>query len=75
MERVDYLYNEQYKLLESIKGGTSMNAEEILNLLKPNIFIVFSKMEPDKEKLREDRWTILKISKDLRALTLFPTVV
>ena len=47
VERVEYLYNEQYKLLESIKDGTSMNAEEILNLSKPNIFIVFSKMKPD----------------------------
>ena len=46
-----------------------MNAEEILNLSKPNIFIVFSKMEPDREKLREDRWTILKISEDLTTLT------
>ena len=26
-------------------------------------------MEPDREKLREDRWTILKISEDLTALT------
>ena len=69
MERVEYLYNEQYKLLESIKDGTSMNAEEILNLSKPNIFIVFSKMELDREKLSEDRWTILKISEDLTGLT------
>ena len=69
MDRVEYLYNEQYKLLESIKDGTAMNGEEILNLSKPNIFIVFSKMEPDREKLSEDRWTILKISEDLTGLT------
>ena len=69
MERVDYLYNEQYKLLESIKDGTSINAEDILNLSKPNIFIVFSKMELDREKLTEDRWTILKISEDLTHVT------
>ena len=69
VDRVDYLYNEQYKLLESIKDGTAMNAEEILNLSKPNSFIVFSKMEPDREKLSEDRWTILKISEDLTAST------
>ena len=68
-DRVEYLYNEQYKLLESIKDGTAMNAEEILNLSKPNSFIVFSKMEPDREKLSDDRWTILKISEDLTALT------
>ena len=69
MERKENLYNEQYKLLESIKDGTSMNAEEILNLSKPNIFIVFSKLEPDRDKLSEDRWTILKISEDLTELT------
>ena len=46
-----------------------MNGEEVLNLRKPNIFIVFSYMEPDREKLLEDRWTILKISEDLTGLT------
>ena len=46
-----------------------MNAEEILNLSKPNIFFVFSKMEMDREKLRKERWKILKISEDLTALT------
>ena len=57
-ERVDYLYSEQYKLFESIKDGTAMNGEEVLNLRKPNIFIVFSNMEPDRGKLSEDRWII-----------------
>ena len=46
-----------------------MNGEEILNLSKPNSFIVFSKMEPDREMISDDRWTILKISEDLTALT------
>ena len=35
----------------------------------PNVLIVFSNMEPDREKLSEDRWIILKISQDFTGLT------
>ena len=35
----------------------------------PNVLIVFSNSEPDREKLSEDRWIILKISQDLTSLT------
>ena len=31
--------------------------------------MVFSPHEPDRDKLSEDRWTILKISEDLTGLT------
>ena len=31
--------------------------------------MVFSNREPDQNKLSKDRWTILKISKDLTELT------
>ena len=68
VERGEYLSTNQYKLLESIKDGTAMNGDQVLNLKKPNIFIVFANREPDREKLSEDRWIILKISKDLTCL-------
>ena len=45
-----------------------MNGDQVLNLKKPNIFIVFANREPDREKLSEDRWIILKISEDLTCL-------
>ena len=35
----------------------------------PNVLIVFANREPDREKLSEDRWIILKISQDLTGLT------
>ena len=68
VERGEYLSTNQYKLLESIKDGTAMNGDQVLNLKKPNIFIVFTNREPDREKLFEDRWIILKISEDLTCL-------
>merc|ERR1712081_2741 len=37
--------------------------------MKPNVLIVFSNGRPDQNKLSKDRWTILKISKDLTELT------
>ena len=45
-----------------------MNGEKVLNLRKPNVFIVFANRGPDREKLSEDRWIILKISQDLTCL-------
>ena len=35
----------------------------------PNVLIVFSNSEPDRHKLSEDRWIILKISQDFTGLT------
>ena len=66
--RGEFLYNEQYKLLESIKDGTAMNGDQVFKLKKPNIFIVFANREPDRKELSEDRWIILKISQDLTEL-------
>ena len=68
LSRCDYLSTKQYKLLESIKDGTAMNGNLVSNLKKPNVFIVFANREPDREKLSEDRWIILKISEDLTSL-------
>ena len=68
VERGEYLSTNQYKLFESIKDGTAMNGDQVLNLKKPNIFIVFANREPDREKLSEDRWIILKILEDLTHL-------
>ena len=66
--RGEYLSTEQNKLLESIKDGTAMDGNQVLNLKKPNVFIIFANREPDREKLSEDRWIILKISEDLTSL-------
>ena len=65
--RGEYLYNEHYKLLESIKDGKSMEAKMIFT--RPNVLIVFANREPDMDKLSEDRLIILKISEDLTHLT------
>ena len=65
----DYPSTEQYKLIESFKDGTGMNGNLVSNLKKPNVFIVFANREPDMEKLSQDRWIILKISKDLNELS------
>ena len=46
-----------------------MNGNLVSNLKKPNIFIVFANIEPDREKLSEGRRIILKISEDLTGLT------
>ena len=35
----------------------------------PNVLIVFSTREPDRDRLCNDRWIILKISEDLTGLT------
>ena len=35
----------------------------------PNVVIAFANREPNREKLSEDTWIILKISQDLRWLT------
>ena len=53
--------HEEFGLLEeeSIKDG---------NLKKRNVFIVFASSEPDREKISEYRWIILKISQDLKCL-------
>ena len=69
LSRCDYLSTEQYKLLESIKDGTAMNGNLVSNLKKPNVFIVFANIEPDRDELSEDRWLILKISEDLMELS------
>ena len=69
VERDQYPYSEQYTILESIKDGTCIHNEEVFNLKKPNVFIVFANREPDRDELSEDRWVILKISKDLMELS------
>ena len=66
--RGEYLSTEQYKLLESIKDGSAMDGNRVLNFKKPNVFIVFANREPDRDKLSEDRLIILKISEDLTGL-------
>ena len=70
--RGEYLDQEQYKILESIKDGVAVDGKynsQKLNFKKPNVLMVFSTREPDQNKLSMDRWTILKISKDLTELT------
>ena len=72
LPRGGYLYSEQYKILESIKDGYATSQKydsRVLNFKIPNILMVFSNMEPDRDKLSEDRWIILKISKDLMSLS------
>merc|ERR1711954_309938 len=70
--RGEYLDTEQYKILGRIKDGAALDGKynsQKLNFKKPNVLIVFSNGRPDKNKLSRDRWTILKISKDLTELT------
>merc|ERR1711954_120485 len=70
--RCEYLDTERYKILEKIKDGVAVDGKYNslkLNFTKPNVLIVFSNGRPDKNKLSRDRWTILKISKDLTELT------
>ena len=70
--RGEYLSNEQYKILEKIKDGTALSTKydgEVLEFKIPNLLIVFANREPDRKELSKDRWTILKISKDLTGLT------
>ena len=40
-----------------------------LHFKVPNVLIVFSNGKPDQNTLSKDKWTILKISNDLRELT------
>ena len=66
------LSRKHYELFESIKDGsaTAMNYKTVnMRFTTPNVVMVFSPHEPDREKLSEDRWTILKISEDLTGLT------
>merc|ERR1711954_144296 len=70
--RCEYLDTERYKMLERIKDGVAVDGKfnsQKLNFKKPNVLIVFSNGRPDQNKLSRDRWTILKISKDLTELT------
>ena len=68
VERDQYPYSEQYTILESIKNGTCIHNEEVFNLKKPNVFIVFANIEPDRDELSEDMWLILNISQDFTSL-------
>ena len=66
------LDTEQYDILESIKDGEAADGKYMsrqLNFKQPNVLMVFSNREPLQNKLSKDRWTILKISKDLTELT------
>ena len=70
--RAQYLHTEQYEILEKIKDGCATSLEyngRIENFKTPNVLIVFANRKPNIEKLSEDRWIILKISKDLSGLT------
>ena len=72
LPRSKYLSSEQYEILESIKDGFALDGKfnsPILYFKKPNVLIVFSNREPNREELSKDRWIILKISEDLRELT------
>ena len=67
-----HLSRKHYELFESIKDGSATAIKyNTMNLrfTTPIVLMVFSTHEPDREKLSEDRWTILKISEDLTALT------
>merc|ERR1711954_502154 len=69
------LDTEQYEILECIKDGEAVDGKYMsrqLNFKQPNVLMVFSNREPDKNTLSKDRWTILKISKDLTELTHIP---
>ena len=66
------LSREHYELFDSIKYGsaTAMNNKTVnMRFTTPNVVMVFSPHEPDREKLSGDKWTILKISEDLTGLT------
>merc|ERR1712081_60000 len=70
--RQGFLEVEGYRILESIKDGVAIDGKynsQKLNFKQPNVLMVFSNREPDQNKLSKDRWTILKISKDLTELT------
>ena len=66
--RGEYLFTEDYKLLESIKDGKSMGAKK-MRLTRLNVLMVFSNRKSDMGKLSEDRLIILKISEDMMGLT------
>ena len=66
------LSREHYELFDSIKYGsaTAMNYKTVnMRFTTPNVVMVFSPHEPDRENLSGDKWTILKISEDLTGLT------
>merc|ERR1711942_331392 len=70
--RRGFMEVEGYKILESIKDGVAIDGKyncQKLNFKQPNVLMHFSNREPDQDKLSKDRWTILKISKDLTELT------
>ena len=70
--RGEYLDHEQYKILESIKDGVTLDGKFNSHKLyfdKHNVLIVFSNNESKKNRLSKDRWTILKKSNDLTELT------
>merc|ERR1712081_150245 len=70
--RRGFLEVEGYRILESTKDGLAIDGKynsQKLNFKQPNVLMVFSNREPDQNKLSKDRWTILKISKDLTELT------
>ena len=72
LPRGGYLFNEQYKILELIKDGSATSPKydgRVLNFKMPNILMVFANREPDRQELSQDRWLILKISKDLMELS------
>ena len=72
LPRGGYLFNEQYKILELIKDGSATSPKydgRVLNFKMPNVLMVFANREPDREELSQDRWVILKISKDLMELS------
>ena len=70
--RGGYMNHGQYRILETIKNGGAVYSKyncQRLYFKKPNVWIVFSTIEPNKNTLSKDTWTILKISNDLTELT------
>ena len=70
--RGENLDTEQYRILERIKDGEAIDGKYMsrqLNFKQPNVLMVFSNRQPEKNKLSMDRWIIFKISEDLSELT------
>jgi fructose-specific phosphotransferase system component IIB len=71
LPRATILERDNYKILENIKDGFAIAGKYQsckVRFRKPNIVIVFSNYGPETVALSEDRWNILKISKDLSSL-------
>ena len=66
------VFDEQYKILEKTKDGWATSPEyngRNLHFKTQNVLMVFANREPNRKELSQDRWIILKISKDLMELS------